>query len=78
MVHVRRIVQYTSVIWSPHSKHDINSAKKVQRRFTKRLKSLKHLSYDEPLAKLAKPGLPITTSSPASRFDILLQTYIWS
>ena len=58
VVYVRPIVEYNSIIWSPHSKHDIDTVEKVQRRFTKRLRSLKHLSYDEQLAKqLSKFGL---------------------
>ena len=42
-----------------HSKHDIDTVEKVQRRFTKRLTSLKHLSYDERLAKLGRPTLEL-------------------
>jgi len=59
MVHVRPIDEYHSIIWSPHSKHDIDSVEKVQKWFTKCLSSLKHLSYDERLAKLGIPTLEL-------------------
>jgi len=42
VVYVCRIVEYNSIIWSPYSKHGIDTVEKVQvqRRFTKRLRSL--------------------------------------
>jgi len=63
MVYARSIVECISfiaffgnnTIWSP----DIGSVEKVQRRFTKRLSSLKHLSYDIRLAKLGLPTLEL-------------------
>jgi len=57
IVYVRPIVEYSGIIWSPHSRHDIDTVEKVQRRFTKRPRSLKHLSHDERLAKLGLPTL---------------------
>jgi len=45
IVYVRPIVEYCSVIWSPYLKQDIETVEKVQRRFTKRLKGLKTMSY---------------------------------
>ena len=42
---MRPIVDYNSVIWSPLAKHDIELVEKVQRRFTKRLRGLRNLSY---------------------------------
>jgi len=35
IVHVRPILEYNSVIWSPHTIQDINCTEPVQRRFTK-------------------------------------------
>ena len=37
-VYVRPIVEYSSVIWSPQTKLEIETIEKVQRRFTKRIK----------------------------------------
>ena len=52
IVYVRPIVEYNSVIWSPVAKHDIELVEKVQRRFTKRLRGLRSLSYCDRLTKL--------------------------
>ena len=49
LVYVRPIVEYCSVVWSPCLKQDIETIEKVQRRFTKRLKGLKWMSYKERL-----------------------------
>ena len=59
VVYVRPIGEYNSIIWSPHSKHDIDSVEKGQRRFTKRLRSPKRSPYDERLAKLGLPTLEL-------------------
>jgi len=59
VVYVRPIVEYNSIIWSPYSKQDVDLIEKVQRRFTKRLRNLKHLPYDERLAKLGLPTLEL-------------------
>ena len=49
MVYVRPIVEYNSIIWSPSTARDIDAVESVQRRFTKRLHTLKNLSYRERL-----------------------------
>ena len=49
MVYVRPIVEYNSIIWSPSTARDIDVVESVQRRFTKRLPTLKNLSYRERL-----------------------------
>jgi len=53
------MLEYNSVIWSPHLIQDITKIEKVQRRFTKRLRSLKHLSYSDRLIKLGLPSLEL-------------------
>jgi len=50
--YVRPLLEYNSPVWSPHLHKDINIIEKVQRRFTKRLSGLYHLSYDERLSHL--------------------------
>jgi len=50
--YVRPLLEYNSLVWSPHLHKDINTIEKVQRRFTKRLSGLYNLSYDERLSHL--------------------------
>ena len=49
---VRPLLKCNSVVWSPYLKSDIELIEKVQRRFTKRLKGLSELSYDDRLKLL--------------------------
>ena len=52
MVYVRPIVEYNSIIWSPSTARrarDTDAVESVQRRFTKRLPTLKNLSYRKRL-----------------------------
>jgi len=49
MVYVRPTVEYNSIIWSPSTARYIDAVEWVQRRFTKRLPTLKNLSYRERL-----------------------------
>jgi len=44
-----QFVEYNSIIWSPSTARDIDAVESVQRRFTKRLPTLKNLSYRERL-----------------------------
>jgi len=52
ITYVRPLLEYNSVIWSPHLKYDIERTEKVQRHFTKRLHGLRGLSYNEHLKQL--------------------------
>jgi len=47
IVYVRPTGEYCSVVWSPSLKKDIELIETVQRRFTKRLPGLKHMSYND-------------------------------
>ena len=49
---VRPVLEYASNVWSPHLKKHINSIERVQKHFTKRIKSLSHLCYTERLLAL--------------------------
>jgi len=49
LVYVRPIVEYNSIIWSTYTARDIDAVESVKRRFTKRLPTLKNLSYREHL-----------------------------
>ena len=48
-VYVRPILEYSSVIWSPHRVKDIKALEAVQRKFTKRLNGLQYLPYADRL-----------------------------
>ena len=49
LVYVHPIVEYNSIIWLPSNAGDIDAVESVQRRLTKRLPTLKNLSYSERL-----------------------------
>ena len=49
---MRPVLEYASSVWAPHLLKHINAIEKVQKRFTKRIYSLSHLSYPERLAAL--------------------------
>ena len=53
----RSQLDYASVIWNPYKKKYNEQIEKVQRRATKTLPNLKHLSYVERLKKLKLPCL---------------------
>ena len=54
---VRPQLEYTSSVWSPTLKTDINSLEKVQRRATKLVPEIASLSYPERLEYLKLPTL---------------------
>ena len=49
---VRSNLEYASSVWNPQYKEDIETAKKVQRRATKRYKIISFVSYGDRLRKL--------------------------
>ena len=49
---VRPILEYGSVIWSPHLRKDIMELEKVQKRVTKLVPELQHLPYEQRLKQL--------------------------
>ena len=54
---VRPHIEYGNQIWYPYLKRQSISIEKVQRRATKLIKSVSHLSYRERLAELKLPSL---------------------
>jgi hypothetical protein len=54
---IRPHLEYGSVIWSPHLKRDIDALEKVQRRATRLVPELRHLSYSDRLKSLNLPTL---------------------
>jgi len=52
VMYVRRLLEYSSVIWSLSLERDVALVKQVQRRFTKRLPGSNNHSYDERLKLL--------------------------
>ena len=54
---VRPHIEYASSVWSPVFKKDMIALENVQRRATKLVKSIAHLSYSDRLRKLGLPSL---------------------
>jgi len=52
ITYIRPLLEYASNVWSPHLLMHINSIKRVQRHFTKRLTELRDFSYRERLSIL--------------------------
>ena len=49
ITYVRPILEYCSPVWTPVYKTDIKRLESVQRRFTKKLDGLNHMSYEHRL-----------------------------
>ena len=54
---VRPHLEYAATIWNPYPKNYFDDLEKVQRRATKLLQNISHLSYPERLAALNLPTL---------------------
>ena len=54
---VRSQLEYGNQVWCPHLKKDINLIESVQRRATKCVRQIRHLSYQERLETLQIPTL---------------------
>ena len=54
---VRPHLEYGSCIWTPHLKKDIDAIERVQRRATKLIPEIRHLSYNDRLKALDLPTL---------------------
>lgn len=52
ITYVRPILEYGTVLWSPTLKKYIDQIENVQRRFSKRIPEISHLSYFERLKRL--------------------------
>ena len=54
---VRTHLEYGNVIWGPFSKGDIKAVERIQRRKTKMVPDIAHLSYENRLQELQLPSL---------------------
>ena len=52
VAYIRPLLEYASQLWSPSAIDFINRIERVQRMFTKRIRSISHMTYDERLAHL--------------------------
>ena len=59
LVYVRPLLEFSSIIWSPHTIKDITAIESVQRGFTKRLPGFKKLCYRDRLQRLNIPSLEL-------------------
>jgi len=59
LVYVRPLLEFNSVIWSPHTVKDITAIESVQCRFTKQLAGFNTLCYRDRLQCLSIPGLEL-------------------
>jgi hypothetical protein len=57
--YIRPILEYNSNVWNPSHKYLIDQLENVQRRFTKRVTSLKNYTYPERLAILGLEPLEL-------------------
>jgi hypothetical protein len=55
--YVRPLLEYNTYIWSPNDVGNINKIERVQRRFTKRIPCVSHLSYKQRLEFLGLDSL---------------------
>jgi len=53
ITYVRPLLEYNTVIWSPHTARDIDAIECVQRRFNKCLRGYNRYTYSERLSRLA-------------------------
>ena len=56
IAYVRQILEYASQVWSPSNVILINRVEHVRRLFTKRIRSVANIPYDERLTKLGHQG----------------------
>ena len=54
---VKPLLEYANAMWGPHYKMDKQKIERVQRRATKLIEDIKHLSYEERLYNLNMPSL---------------------
>jgi hypothetical protein len=67
ITYIRPIVEYDTVLWNPTSIYLIDLIESVQRKFTKRIHSIAHLTYPERLLKLNLDSLELRRL----RFDLI-------
>ena len=52
ITYIRPVLEYASSVWSPHLIEHIDAIERVQKKFTKRIRTISDLSYPERLAAL--------------------------
>jgi len=59
ITYIRPLIEYNSILWSPHQKTYIDLIEKVQRRFTKRIPCLHNLPYLDRLKTINLESLEL-------------------
>lgn len=67
VTYIRPCLEYNTVIWSPTKVYLIDKIEGVQRKFTKRIPCLSHLSYQDRLTRLKLDSLEVRRL----RFDLI-------
>ena len=68
VAYVRPLLEYNTYVWSPTDIGSINKLERVQRRFTKRIPSVAHLSYHDRLKALGLDSLELRRL----RYDLVM------
>ena len=73
-------IQHANSVWSPYKKGDVEAIEKVQKRATKLVISLKHLSYKDRLVQLGLPTLKYIRlrGDMIEVYIIINQKYDWA
>ena len=68
ITYIRPSLEFSTPVWSPSLKKDIDLIENVQRSFTRRIPGLKHLPYHERLAVIGLETLEIRRL----KFDLMM------
>ena len=74
---VRPHLEYGNIIWHPHYQMDKLAVEKVQRRATKLVPHLKHMSYEQRLVALRLPSLLFRRRRGDMIQEVIVIGYSW-
>ena len=76
-IYIRPILEYNSIVWNPTQVHLIDALENVQRKFTKLIPSISHLSYYERLKSTGLDSLELRRlrSDLINYYKIIVQPF---